>query len=399
MSPYRSSRNVSAIAALAAIISFAVNPVKLYAQTKSAPPSITNTDQTNSTMAYWTPTRLAAAKPMLLPRASGAPDLQAELEVPPESPVSLPGSAPTQTVQPSNSLLFSPIPQESDALDLVQPEMTGSAGLRFTSSRLVGDAVALIGGEKKYPSTIEGQLRFTVPAGTTVAPGNYVCSATVQTVGVITTAGHCVSDGNGHFFTNWVFTPATRSGSAPFGTWTWTQAVTTLTWFTGGGGVPNAQDVAVIVLQKKPYPQRIGNATGWAGFNIPDLYVGQHVSELGYPCNLDNCAKDHRVDAQVVGGSNNTDVIGSDASGGASGGGWIINYGEFASGEPAAGSSDSNLNSLVAVTSYGPIASGVLYLGASILDGRYVQCVPLNTCSASPTAILNFACKNNPGAC
>ncbi len=338
---------------------------------------------------------------MLLPRASVTPDVEAELEVPPESPVSLPGSAPTQKIQASDSVLFTPISQEGDTLDLVQPELTGSAGLRFTSSRLVGDAVALIGGEKKYPYTMEGQLRFTIPpsAATTEPPGNYVCSATVQTVGVITTAGHCVSDGNGHFYTNWVFTPATRSGSAPFGAWTWSQATTTSTWFTGGGGVPNAQDVAVIVLQTKPYPKRIGNATGWAGFNIPDLYVGQHVSTLGYPCNLDNCAKDHRTDAQVVGGSNNTDIIGSDAGGGPSGGGWIINYGEYASGQPVSGSSDSNLNSLVAVTSYGPVPSGILYLGASILDGRYVQCVPLNTCSSSPTAILNFACKNNPGAC
>ena len=39
------------------------------------------------------------------------------------------------------------------------------------------------------------------------------------------------------------------------------------------------------------------------------------------------------------------------------------------------------------------------YLGASILDGRYVQCTPLNTCNTSPTAILNYVCVNNPGYC
>jgi V8-like Glu-specific endopeptidase len=270
--------------------------------------------------------------------------------------------------------------------------------LRFTSSRLVTDQVAAVGGEKKYPYRFEGQLSFTVPPGTTEPAGNYVCSATVQQPGIIVTAGHCVSDGNSHFFTNWLFVPATRNGNAPFGKWTWHQVTTTSTWFTGGGGVPNAQDVAVIVLNKK-LSKRIGNVVGWAGFTIPDLYSGQHVTVVGYPCNLDNCTKDHRTDAQAIDNGTNTDIIGSDARGGASGGGWIINYGEYGAGQPDPGASDANLNALVAVTSYGPVASGVLYLGASILDTRYVECVPLNTCNLAPTGILNFACVNNAGAC
>jgi hypothetical protein len=38
-------------------------------------------------------------------------------------------------------------------------------------------------------------------------------------------------------------------------------------------------------------------------------------------------------------------------------------------------------------------------LGASILDNRYVECLPLNTCNPKRNAVLNSACVNNPGAC
>jgi V8-like Glu-specific endopeptidase len=360
----------------------------------SGPPTLVNTDQA-TTEAFWTADRLAKAKPMPLPAVSNV-TYSSEIESAPVSQVSAPGGTPTVHAPANSTQLFTPVPREEES---VIPEMFGSAGFRFTSSRLVTEAVAKLGGEKTYPYALTGQLTFTIPSGTTQPPGNYVCSATVQRLGVITTAGHCVSDGNRHFYTNWVFTPATRGGSAPFGKWTWRQVVTTNTWFSGGGGVPNAQDVAVIALNPNSGGTKIGSFTGYAGFNIPDLYAGQHASIIGYPCNLDICAKDHRNDAQVFGGSNNTDVAGSDMSGGASGGGWLINYGQYASGEPPSGASDSNLISLVADTSYGPVASGVLYLGASILDGRYVQCTPLNTCASSPTAILNYVCVHNPGYC
>ncbi|MFZ0888077.1 MAG: hypothetical protein WA005_06470 [Candidatus Binataceae bacterium] len=275
----------------------------------------------------------------------------------------------------------------------------GSSGLRFTSSRLVSDKVAALGAETETEFAIEGQLSFVVPPGATVKAGNYVCSATVQTPGIITTAGHCTEDGNGHAYKNWLFVPVTRSGSAPFGKWAYRTVFPSPTWASGGGTVPNDQDVAVIVFRKDKSGHRLGDYTGTAGFNIPDLYSGQQVTVLGYPCNIDNCAKDHRTDAQAAGGSGNTDIIGADAGGGSSGGGWIVNYGVFGKGQPASGVSDDGQNELVAVTSYGP-TTGVGYLGASILDNRYIQCTPLKTCAGGhASAILNIACQDYPGAC
>jgi V8-like Glu-specific endopeptidase len=350
-------------------------------------PTIVNSDLA-ATEAFWTADRLAAAQPMQLPTASNVP-WSSEIESAPSSQVSAPSATPTLRLAPNSAQLFTPANRQEES---VEPEAFGTIGFRYTSSRLVTDAVASLGGETRFPYAMTGQLFFN--------EGNslFVCSATVQRIGVITTAGHCVSDGNGHFFSNWRFIPATRLGSAPFGTWIWKQVITTTTWHFGGGGVPNAQDVAVIALFPNSKGVKIGSLTGFAGFNIPDLYAGQHVTTIGYPCNLDSCAKDHRNDAQVFGGSNNTDIIGTDMRGGASGGGWLINYGEYAVGQPA-GASDSTLLSLVAVTSYGPVAVPPMYLGASILDRRYVQCVPLNTCAPRPSAILNAVCVNNPGFC
>jgi V8-like Glu-specific endopeptidase len=358
------------------------------------PPTIVNTNQAASE-AFWTEDRLATAVALPLPVAGNVTPSY-EIESAPSSPVSAPGGAPTLNVAaPSSIPLFESAQEEESE----EPEMFGSSGIRFTSGRLVIDAVASLGGETKYPYSASGQLFFTIPSGTAEPPGSYVCSATVQRIGVITTAGHCVADGHGHFYKNWTFIPARRLSSEPFGSWNWRQVITTATWFSGGGGVPNAQDVAVIVLSPNSRGAKIGSFTGYVGFDMPDLYAGQHLTAIGYPCNLDSCEKDHRVDSQVFGGSNNTDVIGSDMTGGSSGGGWLINHGEYAVGQPVGGASDTIGNALVAVTSYGPTVGGILYEGASVLDGRYVQCTPLNTCAPKPSAILNLACVDNPGFC
>src|SRR4029077_10035630 len=119
---------------------FAMNPVKLYAQT-GAPVTLINNNNEAATLAYWTADRPANAKPMRLPRAAVVGGLQTQAGVPPASTISLPGHAPTSNLAPDNTLLFTPVPRESDEsiqLDpTVQPDAYGAAGLRFTSSRLV----------------------------------------------------------------------------------------------------------------------------------------------------------------------------------------------------------------------------------------------------------------------
>lgn len=147
---------------------------------------------------FTTTEQYADAKPMPLPAVGNVP-FSSQIESAPSSQVSATGGPPTLSAALRSTQLFTPVPRQEDS---VVPEMFGSEGFRFTSSRLVTDAVANLGGERTCPYSITGQLTFTIPPGTTQPPGNYVCSATVQRLGVITTAGHCVSDGSGHFYKN-----------------------------------------------------------------------------------------------------------------------------------------------------------------------------------------------------
>ena len=119
----------------------------------NGPPTLVNTDQ-GTAMAFWTADSLAPAKPMPLPTVSSVP-WSSEIESASLSPVSATGGLPTLRVAPSSALLFTPVPREGDS---VAPEMFGSAGLRFTSSRLVTDAIASLHGETTYPYALTGQL-------------------------------------------------------------------------------------------------------------------------------------------------------------------------------------------------------------------------------------------------
>ena len=66
---------------------------------------------------------------------------------------------------------------------------------------------------------------------------NYVCSGTATSSSngdVVTTAGHCVNEGPGAYFTNWAFVPAYKDGARPYGTWTARTLLTTAAWGQGG---------------------------------------------------------------------------------------------------------------------------------------------------------------------
>jgi V8-like Glu-specific endopeptidase len=222
-----------------------------------------------------------------------------------------------------------------------------------------------------FPNRINGVLFFFVPG-----EGNFRCSATVQGRGFISTAGHCVHKGFGGlagFHTNFMFWPAFRSGAAPFNTWPGTFVFVTNTWATGGGGVPNAADYALVELGARMCSgavRFIGNCIGFAGFQTGS-FRNEHITQMGYPCNIDNCNIMHRVDAEPHRNvAPNNITIGSDARGGSSGGGWYQNYGEYGAGQPTG--LNSGINRIRAVTSFLFTDEAIKELGASILDSRFV---------------------------
>ena len=276
--------------------------------------------------------------------------------------------------------LFNPalFPQTSKQLATVAPQAFGGGGIQFTGSRITPEATGT-----SYPLSATGKLWFTLNGIW------YMCSGSMVKPGVVVTAGHCVHSGNGAasgWAANFQFAPAYRNGKAPYNVWTnWQWVNTTSTWYWGGGNVPNAADYGVIVFDKNASGYRIGDYTGWLGWQYPAM-VGQHVTALGYPGNIDAGNINQRMDSNVDQGPNNTGVFGSYMEGGSSGGGIVFNLGENGNGAPT-GSWEFNRNRLVSVISYGYTSpANYMVQGGSQFDDRFEN-------------LLDAACSKVPSAC
>lgn len=336
-----------------------------------------------STAAYWTPERLANAKPLDLPKASSTtPQSGAETPMASGISASSEGRGPTVSVAPDmTSRLFDPAlaPQWDNETGVV-PFDRGTSGYNYTSSRLIPLTADIY-----YPYRTVGKLFFTQPG-----VGNFVCSASVIQRRILATAGHCVHRGNGSatgWFTNFLFVPAYRNGAAPYSSWTWAAVRTSTTWYSGAGAVPNAADYAMIEVNDKVISgvtRRVGDLTGWLGWKTLALSYN-HAHILGYPMNLDSGVYMHQVAAQsAVTGGNNTWRYGSDMRGGSSGGPFVQNFSL-----PAAGQTpglNPGWNQLISVVSYGPVDTNPKYQGASILDSRW-------------TSMWSAACARRAGNC
>jgi hypothetical protein len=168
---------------------------------------------------------------------------------------------------------------------------------------------------------------------------NYVCSGTALTSGnesVVWTAGHCVNEGPGKYFTNWAFVPAYRDGVRPYGTWAARTLLTTSGWGSGGDF---SFDEGAAVVSTNAAGQTLTDTVGSRGiaFNqAPDQRYLAH----GYPaaspftggrmfiCDANLGLRDTSANPPTLG-------IGCDMTGGSSGGGWVVG------------------NNVLSVTSYG----------------------------------------------
>jgi len=326
---------------------------------------------------YWTPERMRNAKPLPLPRASAAPmpllpDETARAAAAPSR--SAAGKPPSVQVTPDLQPLFEPLPDDQSGG--VEAQDVGSRGAQFSSSRVFPD-----GATTTYPYRAIGKLFFTKPGG-----GDFICSAAVQRRRVVTTAGHCVHAGNGNanaYYTNFQFVPAYRSGIAPYGRWTPVFVATTQAWINGGATFPNAADFAMFDMADRN-GSKIGDVTGYLGY-LTNKLRPNHAHLVGYPANLDSGERMHQVAAQSFAADGpNAVVYGSDMTGGSSGGPWIQNLGVPAVGQT--GGTNALGNVLIGVTSYGPVASGVLYQGSSIPAAAF-------------TALLTQVCGRRAGNC
>lgn len=174
-----------------------------------------------------------------------------------------------------------------------------------------------------YPFRAVGRLFFR-PYGSTG-----VAHCTASSIGgyAVWTAGHCVSDGKGHYHSQWAFVPAYRNGSAPYGQWLGSRAITFNAWHASGN---LSRDSAGVIL--KPLAGlKISEKVGSLGFAWnQNRYLVQWFS-IGYPGNIG------RGEKQIicVGGLSESDGskpspnpvgMGCDMTYGASGGPWIYKF-------------------------------------------------------------------------
>ena len=180
-----------------------------------------------------------------------------------------------------------------------------------------------------YPSAF-GKVFFTSNSGV-----NYVCSGTAllsTNESVVWTAGHCVNEGPGAFYKNFLFVPAYKDGAAPYGKFTGTTLLTTSGWERSGEfGV----DVGAAVVGLNSVGQTLTDAVTEAPlvFNAPRV---QSYAIYGYPaakkfsgqrlrvCNTAWLMDDTFATPDTMGAS-------CDMTGGSSGGAWVTSTGSVAS--------------------------------------------------------------------
>jgi hypothetical protein len=223
----------------------------------------------------------------------------------------------------------------------------GSFGIPYTSTRVgTGATVVDKAGpsflSETYPYRASGKLTYKISSD------SFSCSATLVLRSVLVTAAHCVMDfGSNKRFTNWQFTPGAYQAQdgterSPYGTWTWAHVEFPPTWANGtdpGSGSARNNDVAVIILQPDKDGKFIGDTVGvidyaWNNYSfVQSARTGNlltaAVTTLGYPGLFDDGDIMQRTDGPTY-----TTMVseafqlwqGSNLTGGASGGPWIVNF-------------------------------------------------------------------------
>ncbi|MBJ7347444.1 MAG: hypothetical protein JHC87_02605 [Thermoleophilaceae bacterium] len=176
------------------------------------------------------------------------------------------------------------------------------------------------------PLTAHGKVFFKIGSS------NYVCSGTALQGDVIWTAGHCVNQGPGSYYTNFLFVPAYRDGTAPYGTFPVSTLMTTDSWRLGG--LWNG-DVGAAIPTVNGIGQTLGQAVVERSITF-DSTRNQSYNAYGYPaaspfngqrlrvCNTAWSRNDTSSSPATMG-------IPCDMTGGSSGGGWVTSGGAVAS--------------------------------------------------------------------
>jgi hypothetical protein len=274
--------------------------------------------------AYWTPARMASAVPMTPPeRLVEHLPSQQSLPVIVGNPGFVngwqPGSGPY--VEQIQTFSRSELPSLGFPQAFGVPPSNPQTGPYGPFQRWSMQGAYLF-----WPRSVHGKLFFSF--GTS----NFVCSATVIGLSTIATAGHCVSNGAGVFASNFLFCPSYNQGGVnpSRGCWAWALAVTSGAWH--GSGDPD-HDYACIVtpLTGTVIANKIGNVTGTAGrawnwVDVPEITFGYPQAAPFGGTIIQQTASVDWYNVDFVAGGQVSKVIGSDLTGGSSGGGWFLSW-------------------------------------------------------------------------
>ncbi len=321
--------------------------------TKSVSP-----DQQSAASSFWTAERIAAAKPFPMPIDYGSSDVDIEAIQADAGDLGQPGMTPPGRGQanPGGAAEMSftdelqSLTDEADDGDT--PDVEGvlqGAGMDVTfQAGALGTPADLMAGTtqvytsylvnsksalwKVYPHKWVGRLSFRTPSGTSY------CSATAISNNNIVTAAHCVYDTtNNRFYSNWVFSPAYRNGTNPYGTFRATACTVLTAWInlTGSFSINtwSRHDVAVCSVGPNASLQTLNQAVGWAGRTWGNSYTQLHFNS-GYPWNdyrniaLTDGAGQYLRNCTAESFTQTTETLGSGCNWGPgiSGGSWLTGY-------------------------------------------------------------------------
>jgi len=293
----------------------------LDAVSQAAPQTVAQTE------AYWTPARIAQAAPYPMPNQPGANASTPEgTLIPMAEATGTPGTSPGAL--PNGTALGATAPDTSQT-----PQTTPyHEFIPYTRWSLVGRYT-------KFPNSAILKMFFSQDIdGNGTSDGNFVCSASSMGPDEAWTAGHCVSNNlgtgvNNGYSTNVMVCPSFDIiVDVTIGCWGADELWTLAAWRAGGGGnvdmgAIDTSNTGTVV------PSTIGTVTGYLGFAWNQLR-NQHWVAMGYPAGSPFAGGKIIMAASAYGYDDNwaPDAVqgvamGSNLTGGSSGGPWIISYG------------------------------------------------------------------------
>ncbi len=282
-------------------------------------------------LAFWTRDEIAAAPPLALPVdngpvAGGAGPLEAQASGEPGF------VAPALAAPNADQIARDAYPDDWAALDATNGVEAAPVGPDGTSGVYTKYIVnQWTSAQTVYPHRWVGRVSFLTSAGTSY------CSGAAISGNIMLTAAHCLHDStNNVWYSSWVFSPAYRNGSAPYGTFAATVCRVLTTWvnLTGNYSISTwtPHDVGVCNMGNNSSGQTLNQAVGSIGRQW-NQSVTRHFHDLGYPFNdynnvaLPDAGKYLRTcvaeSAQYVA---EVRRIGCGYGGGISGGPWMTSY-------------------------------------------------------------------------